>query len=227
MAPVQVFESVSVVAGDVVRYQVPGREVKGWACPTSQFVLEVNEAGDVLTAKDGWRPAGSFTWHRPVPAMQRTPTSQDCAIFAQGRSWFILGKALPKERYVLTERQQRNGAMRAKREVERAAKAHKKALQRTPPLFYEQPQGPLPRYSTAEQANAHLRLIRDDFTENRRECRARTIRGIRARLASYSPQEVARLHALWQGQGWASGIEYLAGFLHTQECLQQQAKKAI
>lgn len=217
MAPVQALESVSVAAGDVVRYQVPGREVRGWACPTSQFVLEVNEAGDVLTAKDGWRPAGSFTWHRPVPAMQRTPTMQDCAIFAQGRSWFILGKALPKERYQLTERQQRNGAMRARREVERAANAYKKDVLRTPPLFYEQPQGPAPRYSTADEANRHLQLIRDDFTESRRENRARTIRQIRARLASYPAAEVARLHQIWQAQGWASGIEFLAAFLTTQE----------
>lgn len=206
-----------MAAGDVVRYQVPGREVQGWPCPTSQFVLAVNAAGDVLTEKDGLRPAGSFTWHRPLPAPQRPPTSQDCAIYVQGRSWFILGKALPKERYELTERQRRNGAMRAQREVARAAKVHRKALLRTPPLFYEAPPGPAPRYATADEANQHLQFIRDDFTARRRDVRAHTIRQIRARLAGYPAQEVERLHRLWQTKQWASGVEYLAAFLTSQE----------
>jgi hypothetical protein len=210
-----------VQVGDVVKYRVPGREVKGWNFETMQFVLEVNEAGDVLTEKDGWRSAGTFSFHRPMARSEREPSLQDWSIFAAGRSWYIHGKPYAKGSGQMTERQIRNGGRRAKLEVGRVEQRNKQKLATTPPLFtafFGAPELERPRYATAEEANAETVRRRQDFVAHWRGYTARVIGQIRQELDQLDEHTLAAYHRHWDRRNGGQGLVYLISFLRDPGC---------
>lgn len=210
-----------VQVGDVVKYRIAGREVKGWGFETMQFVLEVNEAGDVLTEKDGWRPAGSFTFHRPMPRSERQPSAQDWSIFVAGRSWYIHGKPYAKKSGQMTERQIRNGGRRAKLEIARVEQHNKQLLASTPPLFtqfFGPPVLAKPRYTTGEEANAENVRRRQDFVAHWRGYTAKVIWQIRQVMRELDEHTLAAYHRHWDRRSGGQGLVYLISFLRDVGC---------
>ena len=199
--------------GDVIFYKIPGR-----VCSTYQRAIEIRENLDVLTEKDGWIAAGTYTCQVKITPSMRQPSRKDNVMWASGRGWFYIGHAPQKQVTELAPEQIGNPKLRVRREQERADRRlaeHKVAVEATPPMFYELPAAPAgPRYTTEEEANQHKLGILIDYTEKTRADHAARLLKVRNTIAALDEQEQEYLHTKWQARQWGCQLEYLADFLH-------------
>ena len=208
-------------------FQVPEYVVKEatpkWR-PMPAPVTDAAELAALVAGAAGPATAAQVYELPPLHPLRRaydeTPRIQYfVTIHAAGREWAVSGNAW--HRYAgMTDRSRANNPRRARLEAERTEKKRDELnaqLHKAGPLavtFYGVPEAPKPRYTTAEEAEAHEMRRRQQATDQHRKYRAEQIHRIRRQLDCLPAAELARLYTDWQRRTGGHGPEYLLDALH-------------
>ena len=222
-----------------VGFDVPAHVSTYKPTPWTPRPAPAPEPGDVVRLEAGAAgPATSAQVYELAPfnalrlaydTTPRTEARNPATIYAAGRRWRVSGNVW--ERWAgMTDRQAANSGRRARLEAERTEKANQalvaKAEKAGPltALFYGLPELKTARYTTAEEAQAHEMKRRQAGHDEHRSYRAKSILKIRAKLATYSQAEVARLYTDWQRRTGGHGLEYLLDMFTQYDRAQAKAR---